>query len=115
MCIFKTRIKRKVVVVDSDDEPATSDCPHSSPLQGQFIQHNTRLICLFAFSGRKKKPRMSALSSDEEDGDDAVSTFSTRLSRFKKSPVKSCSFFTLFQNTYTDGFFVNSTESTPYS
>lgn len=67
-----TRIKRKVVVVDSDDEPATSDCPHSSPLQGQ-----------------KKKPRMSALSSDEEDGDDAVSTFSTRLSRFKKSPVKS--------------------------
>ncbi|KAL4079502.1 muts domain V-domain-containing protein [Scleroderma citrinum] len=66
------RTKRKIVVVDSDDEPATFSHSQSSPLQGQ-----------------PKKLRMSVPFLDAEDGDDVVSNFSTRLSRFKKSPAKS--------------------------
>jgi hypothetical protein len=45
--------------------------------------HLTRI-----YPGRTKKPRMAVLSSDEEQGD--VASFGSRLSRFKKSPVKRC-------------------------
>ena len=39
------------------------------------------------YPGRTKKPRM-AVFSDEEQGD--IASFGSRLSRFKKSPVKRC-------------------------
>ncbi|KAG6333930.1 hypothetical protein ID866_5162 [Astraeus odoratus] len=66
-----TRTKRKMVITDSDEETAVSAGTLSSPSHG--------------FS---KKARISVPPSDDDDSEDNVSTFSSRLSRFKKSPVK---------------------------
>ncbi|KAH7886999.1 muts domain V-domain-containing protein [Phlebopus sp. FC_14] len=78
------RVKRKIVIEDSDVEEETGRIPKavyrtSSP---EYYDKTS------ASRGRTKKPRVSVLPSDDEE-DDNVSSFSSRLSRFKKSPVKS--------------------------
>ncbi|KAK7023852.1 DNA mismatch repair protein [Favolaschia claudopus] len=75
--------KRKIVYEDSDEERMMSEVssihPTSSPTRGR--------------SASKKKPRISALLSDDEEEDeaakDASTSFSRRLTHFKKSPAKS--------------------------
>ncbi|THV02566.1 DNA mismatch repair protein Msh6 [Dendrothele bispora CBS 962.96] len=72
--------KRKIVLEDSDEENQasgrSSSMPESSPV---------------ARASRKKKARLSmALSEEEEDEEDTEvkSSFSQRLTKFKKSPAK---------------------------
>lgn len=57
---------------------------------------------------------MSVLSSDEDD-DGAAPTFSTRLSKFKKPPVKSCSLFTFYCEDLAMIISMSSAESTSCS
>ncbi|KAJ7043296.1 muts domain V-domain-containing protein [Mycena alexandri] len=72
--------KRKIVVDDSDEERMMSEPSSihtgSSPIEKKAI----------------KKPRLTALLSDEEEDDEASkaasTSFSKRLTHFKKSPVK---------------------------
>ncbi|KAI0822933.1 DNA mismatch repair protein Msh6 [Trametes gibbosa] len=70
-----TRQKRKIVVEDSDDDLLSSDP-----------------VAYRQSSSRSKKPRMSAIFSDEEDieEDEApkLNSFAKRLTRYQKSPTK---------------------------
>ncbi|KAJ6547168.1 DNA mismatch repair protein msh6 [Mycena capillaripes] len=70
--------KRKIIVEDSDEERMISDAhPGSSPSE---------------IKKASKKPRLSALISDEEEDEaaqEASRSFSKRFTHFKKSPVKS--------------------------
>ncbi|KAI6116215.1 hypothetical protein F5141DRAFT_1101863 [Pisolithus sp. B1] len=63
------RTKRKGIVFESDDEAGAPAHTQSSPCRG-----------------RSKKPRTASPSDDERD---VASNFSSRLSRFKKAPLKS--------------------------
>ncbi|KAI6168433.1 DNA mismatch repair protein Msh6 [Pisolithus thermaeus] len=62
------RTKRKGIVFESDDEAGAPAHTQSSPCRG-----------------RSKKPRTASPSDDEHD---VTSKFSSRLSRFKKAPLK---------------------------
>ncbi|KAI5996268.1 DNA mismatch repair protein Msh6 [Pisolithus albus] len=62
------RTKRKGIVFESDDEVSAPTHTQSSPCRG-----------------RSKKPRTASPSDDEGD---VASKFSSRLSRFKKAPLK---------------------------
>ncbi|KAF8556832.1 DNA mismatch repair protein Msh6 [Imleria badia] len=80
-----TRHKRKIVIADSDDdqdEQATtlSNSPVYRTSSPDYHVGSS------PSKGRTKKPRVAVLSSDEEEAD--VASFGSRLSRFKKSPVK---------------------------
>ncbi|KIK25984.1 hypothetical protein PISMIDRAFT_676513 [Pisolithus microcarpus 441] len=69
------RTKRKGIIFESDDEASAPTHTQSSPCRG-----------------RSKKPRTASPSDDECD---VASNFSSRLSRFKKAPLK-----TLAKRTY---------------
>ncbi|CAK5279496.1 unnamed protein product [Mycena citricolor] len=74
-----TTRKRKIVYEESDDERSLTE--RSAPA-GSSPTNAKQL---------NKKPRLSALLSDDEDDEvaqSASSSFSNRISRFKKSPVK---------------------------
>ncbi|CAK5264723.1 unnamed protein product [Mycena citricolor] len=74
-----TTRKRKIVYEESDDERSLTE--RSAPT-GSSPTNAKQL---------NKKPRLSALLSDDEDDEVAQSastSFSNRISRFKKSPVK---------------------------
>ncbi|KAG8216932.1 muts domain I-domain-containing protein [Butyriboletus roseoflavus] len=90
-----TRHKRKILIADSDDDQDEMQS-HSVNLlytasllpnivRGHPLAESTPDRTAYIL-GRTKKPRMAILSSDEEQGD--VPSFGSRLSRFKKSPVK---------------------------
>ncbi|TFK46819.1 DNA mismatch repair protein Msh6 [Heliocybe sulcata] len=74
--------KRKMVM-DSDDEEdtfqeirkASSSCRSSSPVA-------------LASKSQAKRARVSLIPSDDEDDDVTVSSFSSRLTRYRKSPSK---------------------------
>ncbi|KAJ7093127.1 muts domain V-domain-containing protein [Mycena epipterygia] len=70
--------KRKIIMEDSDEERALSEASSvhagSSPTEVRKAP---------------KKPRLSALLSDEEEDEAASNSFSKRLTHFKKSPAKS--------------------------
>ncbi|KAI6129543.1 muts domain V-domain-containing protein [Pisolithus croceorrhizus] len=66
--ISQPRTKRKGIVFESDDEAGAPAHTQSSPCRG-----------------RSKKPRTASPSDDEHD---VTSKFSSRLSRFKKAPLK---------------------------
>ncbi|RDB29773.1 DNA mismatch repair protein msh6 [Hypsizygus marmoreus] len=75
-----THRKRKVVLVDSDEEeePSTKRKSKSNPASSSPVTKST------------KKPRLSnPFSSDDEDEDAEVKTsFTKRLTNFRKSPAK---------------------------
>lgn len=60
-------------------------------------------VCLFIYpdawliilTGRTKKPRVSVVLSDDENDGEKLTSFSSRLSRYKKSPSKSCPYIIL--------------------
>ncbi|KAJ6500392.1 muts domain V-domain-containing protein [Mycena sanguinolenta] len=71
--------KRKIVMEDSDEERMTSSV-HQGSSPSEAVKKAT------------KKPRLSALLSDEEEDESTKETsqsFSKRLTHFKKSPAKS--------------------------
>ncbi|KAH7907952.1 muts domain V-domain-containing protein [Hygrophoropsis aurantiaca] len=80
-----TRVKRKIVIEDSDDEGETS------ATVGTKATYRTSSPEYYDKSspsrGRTKKARVSTGSSSENDEDPAPS-FSSRLTKFRKSPVK---------------------------
>ncbi|EIW78648.1 DNA mismatch repair protein Msh6 [Coniophora puteana RWD-64-598 SS2] len=83
------RIKRKLVLgSDEETEGYTGDKGSATLSSPDFSGGSSPL------QGRVKKRRVSAalfLDDEDEDGEDSehVKSFSSRLSRFKKSPVKS--------------------------
>ncbi|KAF9225721.1 DNA mismatch repair protein Msh6 [Gyrodon lividus] len=84
----KTRPKRKIVIADSDDdEEARLTAANKSAKAVYRISTPEYYDRSSPSRGRTKKPRVSVLSSDEEQNN--VSAFSSRLSRFRKSPAKS--------------------------
>ena len=40
--------------------------------------------------GHAKKQRVSAITDEEDEDDEGVRSFSSRLTKFRKSPSKSC-------------------------
>jgi len=94
----QSRQKRKVVIDDSDEEPTSfrgrkEKFVDSSPTAA--INSKLRSITMLAtydrlIVGNPKRPRLLIADSDDEDGEEVVSTalFSQRLGRFKKSPIK---------------------------
>ncbi|KIJ62178.1 hypothetical protein HYDPIDRAFT_158442 [Hydnomerulius pinastri MD-312] len=80
-----TRHKRKIVIEDSDDDGETTSV--NKPTKSVYRTSSPEYYDKSSPSrGQTKKPRVSVLSSDEDE--DNVSAFSSRLSRFKKSPAK---------------------------
>ncbi|KAG6377351.1 muts domain V-domain-containing protein [Boletus reticuloceps] len=80
-----TRNKRKIVIADSDedqDENETTIAKSPVYRTSSPDYHDGSSPS----RGRTKKPRMAVLSSDDEQCD--VASFGSRLSRFRKSPVK---------------------------
>ncbi|KAF9528358.1 muts domain V-domain-containing protein [Crepidotus variabilis] len=84
--VGQSRQKRKVVLDDSDNE-ATSKGQLGKKKERQFDSSPTAAI-----RNNPKRQRISKLISEDEDEDEEAETsrtsFSQRLSRFKKSPVK---------------------------
>ncbi|KII87843.1 hypothetical protein PLICRDRAFT_176607 [Plicaturopsis crispa FD-325 SS-3] len=74
-----TRVKRKIVVEDSDDD-----------LEASRVKKKPSNYKEASPERKGKKPRVSAIfSDDDEDEDMTTSSFSKRLTHFKKSPAKS--------------------------
>lgn len=73
------------------DELQTSEAPRL-PMQFKVraFFYQMRLVAYLSRSGQAKKPRLSkAISEDEDEEEQEINTsFSQRLTRFKKSPVK---------------------------
>ncbi|KAF9233196.1 muts domain V-domain-containing protein [Melanogaster broomeanus] len=83
-----TRPKRKIVIADSDSDEQMKATIVNKSTKAVYRASSPEYYDRSSPSrGRSKKPRMSVLSSDEAEAD--VSAFSSRLSRFKKSPAKS--------------------------
>ncbi|KAH7923446.1 DNA mismatch repair protein Msh6 [Leucogyrophana mollusca] len=82
------RVKRKIVIEDSDDEGDTSTTVNAT--QAKYRTSSPEYYDKSSPSrARVKKPRVSKLPSDDDDDDDeAATSFSARLTRFKKSPTK---------------------------
>ncbi|KAF8840553.1 DNA mismatch repair protein Msh6 [Paxillus ammoniavirescens] len=83
------RPKRKLVIADSDDDGEASVTAVNKSTKAVYRTSSPEYYDRSSPSrrGRTKKPRVSVLSSDEDEIN--VSAFSSQLSRFKKSPAKS--------------------------
>ncbi|KAF8137603.1 muts domain V-domain-containing protein [Boletus edulis] len=81
----RTRHKRKIVIADSDEDQDENETTIAkSPVyRTSSPDYHDRSS---PSRGRTKKPRMEVLSSNDEQCD--VASFGSRLSRFRKSPVK---------------------------
>ncbi|KAF8960367.1 hypothetical protein BDZ97DRAFT_1922267 [Flammula alnicola] len=85
----QSRQKRKVVIEDSDEEGAKAQATNGRRKASFRSSSPTDAI-----RSQAKKPRLSKMvvedeEDDDDDEDDVVKTsFSQRLTRFKKSPVK---------------------------
>ncbi|KJA23091.1 hypothetical protein HYPSUDRAFT_40213 [Hypholoma sublateritium FD-334 SS-4] len=84
----QSRQKRKVVIEDSDDDDDAEPLATKGRAKATFRGSSPT----DAIRSQAKKPRLSkVITEDDEDGDsneDVKSSFSQRLTRFKKSPVK---------------------------
>ena len=77
------------MIEDSDDdEHATSK--QKKELKGQSILRLTRECVMNHLLGHAKKQRVSAITDEEDEEDEGMRSFSSRLTKFRKSRSKSC-------------------------
>ncbi|KZT23633.1 DNA mismatch repair protein Msh6 [Neolentinus lepideus HHB14362 ss-1] len=79
----KSKSTKRKMVIDSDEEETF----HGAG-KGSSIYRSSSPVAM-ASKSQAKKPRVSLVPSDDEDDDNAtISSFSSRLTRFRKSPTK---------------------------
>lgn len=79
------------MIDDSDDEEHGASKQKAESKSQCLLQYMHARVLNIAL-GRLKKQRMSAILMDEEDEEDeeGMKSFSSRLTKFRKSPSKSC-------------------------
>ncbi|EGO03735.1 hypothetical protein SERLA73DRAFT_119383 [Serpula lacrymans var. lacrymans S7.3] len=81
--------KRKVIIDDSEDEEETKIAATKKVAKSTYRTSSPDINKSSSSRSRAKKPRICVMPSDDEDGDEELSSFSSRLLKYKKSPIKS--------------------------